>query len=125
MVGVKRRNVKQDGDLGPGESKYKMGWNVKFQSNKPSRHDHVGHMLFSDSTAVCTAPECEQAWDFDKKQGWIPIIGGKPLRKQWDKKAAPTSKNKVARLAEPEEAMTGAERDIFERINKGLKEKRG
>lgn len=100
-----------------------MVWRTK--ATIPSKHDHVGHMLFSDTTAVCTAPECEQAWDFDKKQGWIPIVDGQQLRKKWDKKTIQPVKKKVEQLAAPEENYLNAnERDIFDRINKGLKEKR-
>ena len=100
-----------------------MGYWNKQANVTPSKHDHVGHMLYSDTTAVCTAPECEQAWDFDKKLGWVPIVGGKPLKKEWTKKAAPVKK-KVERLNDPtENYMSGKERDIFERINRGLKKK--
>lgn len=101
-----------------------MGWTKPVKA-LPSKHDHVGHMLFSDTTAVCTAPGCEQAWDFDKKQGWIPIVDGNPMRKQWAKKTTQPTKKKVERLAAPEENyMNASERDIFDRINKGLKKKR-
>lgn len=45
---------------------------------RPSRHDHVGHMVFSEHRATCT--ECGQTWALSRAENadgsvrcrWIP-----------------------------------------------------
>lgn len=52
---------------------------------KPSRHDHVGSMVFDDDTCYCS--DCGQTWRFVVKRkqngdimtsqsGWRPTGGG-------------------------------------------------
>lgn len=40
----------------------------------PTKHDHVGNMLFDDDWCACKV--CEQQWKLDLKRGWIPMGPG-------------------------------------------------
>jgi len=40
---------------------------------KPSRHDHVGHMMWTDTESSCTG--CGQRWVLTNR-GWVVTVTG-------------------------------------------------
>lgn len=48
-------------------------WKKKPPPPRASKHNHVGHMIYTPEGAACR--ECGQVWDFTER-GWIPCRRG-------------------------------------------------
>lgn len=113
MTHRKKSSARSKGQTGSGFRKTTTPTGNSLRTTSVNRHDHVGHMRFSDDLAVCV--ECEQSWDFVKDKGWIPVgFNGNGFKSSGSK---PVTSKKVHDLASNKpNHMTKAERDIFERL---------